>query len=108
MTAPTCSSAVSVTATSSTSPTFTWTPNCLAEGLTVEEEIIPSAGGPQPRWIIRARSPGHGTASPVGYGHVPLSMQQAVAPTALVSGHSYRVSVWDATGAEIGSRVFGP
>src|SRR5206468_4647046 len=34
--------------------TFTWTPNCLVDQVAVEENIAPSARGPQPRWIIQS------------------------------------------------------
>src|SRR6266540_1106056 len=75
-----CTGPVTVTTTSGLDPTFSWTPNCLVDQLSVEADIAPSAGGPQPRWL---------SASP------------------LVAGHEYTVRVF-ASGTQIGLRVFGP
>lgn len=108
-TEPACQSAVTVAVTSSTSPTstsptFTWAPNCSVGGLQVYEGRI---DGEYPVWIIEARTAGEGAGSPVVYGHAPFMMQESTGPTALVVGHSYRVTLVGATGAEIGTRVFG-
>jgi hypothetical protein len=108
-TAPLCPSLpLTVSVTSSTTPTFTWTPNCSADQLVVYEVIQPSAGPDQPVWIIKARTWGVGTASPVVYGHVTLSMRQTTGPEPLVVGRTYRVSVLNASRVEMGSRIFGP
>jgi hypothetical protein len=108
-TEPACSGVLTITAASTTQPTFSWTPNCRVDQLYVEEEIVPSAGGPQPRWIIESRVLGRGTPSPVTYGRVPfLTMREVLAPVNLVVGHQYRVIVRDSNMSEIGNRVFSP
>jgi len=108
-TAPACPSLpLTVSVTSSTSPTFTWTPNCAAEELIVYEVRQPSAGPDQPVWIIQARTEGVGAASPIVYGHVPFSMRQTAGPLPLVAGRSYRLSILNAARVEMGSRIFGP
>ena len=108
-TAPLCPSLpVTVSVTSSTSPTFTWTPNCPAEELIVYEVRQPSAGPDQTVWSIEARTGGVGTSSPVVYGHVPFVMRQSAGPAPLVSGRTYRVSILTAARVEIGSKIFGP
>jgi hypothetical protein len=109
VTAPACPSVpLTVSVTSSTTPTFTWTPNCSAAKLIVYEVIQPSAGGDQVVWIIEARISSLSAASPVVYGHVPFSMRQTAGPVALVGGRTYRVSVLNASRVEMGSKLFGP
>ena len=108
-TAPVCIGLVTLTVTSTAQPAFSWTPDCRVDQLYVEEEIAPSAGGPQPVWIIESRTPSHGTSSPVTYGELPfLTMREALAPTNLVAGHQYRVTVSDSGQGVIGNRVFSP
>jgi hypothetical protein len=102
---PSCSGAVAVTATSGLTPSFAWTPNCLVDQVVVEEQIAPSAGGPQMRWWIKSRITGQGTAAPLSYGTVPASMQQLLSATTLVTGHSYTVIVSIGT-TEIGRAVW--
>jgi len=102
-----CSGAVTMTPASGLAPTFTWTPNCLADQVAVEENIAPSAGGPQPRWIIQSRTTGQGTSSPLTYGDVPARMQEVLSAAPLVAGHQYRVSVSGGT-TVVGTRVFTP
>src|SRR5262249_36210977 len=105
-TAPVCTtSAVTVTVSSSSPPTFRWTPNCVAGEVIVEEARTPSSGGNHTVWLIAARSPGQGTASPVRYGFTPLLMKEIQAPEALVSGNGYIVTVVNETGQLIGQRV---
>ena|SRR5882762_5356879 len=108
-TEPACSGVLTMAAASTTQPTFSWTPNCRVDQLYVEEEIVPSAGGPQPRWIIASRVQGRGTPSPVTYGQLPfITMREVLAPANLVVGHQYRVIVLDSAMREIGNRVFSP
>src|SRR5258706_14778322 len=107
-TEPVCTGSVTVTATSAATPTFSWAPNCLVDQVYVEESIAPSAGGPQPRWIIASQVPGRGTPSPVTYGEVPFSMREVFADSALVVGHHYRVIVRDSATTELGAAVFDP
>jgi hypothetical protein len=102
-----CTGGVTLTTTSSLDPTFTWTPNCLADQVTVEEDIAPSAGGPQPRWIITSRVAGQGAGGPLGYGHVPPAMQEVLSAASLVAGHEYSVRVY-ATTTQVGVAVFTP
>ena len=101
-------SAVTVTASSSTHPTFRWSPNCVAGEVLVEEARTPSSGGNHTVWLIAALSAGNGTDSPVLYGYVPPRMGQTQTPEPLVSGHAYIVSVLNVTGQMIGQTVFGP
>jgi len=101
-------SAVTVTVSSSTRPTFRWTPNCVAGEVIVEEARTPSSGGNHTVWLIAARSPGQGTDSPVLYGYVPPLMGETQSPEALISGHGYIVTVVNVTGQLIGQRVFSP
>src|SRR5437899_5619515 len=68
-----CTGVVTLTATPALEPSFAWTPNCLVDGLLVEEVLPPSLGGPQPRWFITARIAGRGAGSPLAYGRVPAS-----------------------------------
>ena len=108
-TAPVCPSLpLTVSVTSSTSPTFTWTPNCVAEELIVYEVRQPSVGPDLSVWIIKARTEGVGAASPIVYGHVPFSMRQTAGPLPLVPGRSYRLSVLNGARVEMGSKLFGP
>jgi len=102
-----CSGFVTLTATSAINPSIAWTPTCLVDQVTVEEDIAPSAGGPQPRWIIRSRITGRGTPSPLGYGQVPTSMEEVLSAATLVVGHEYSVHVYDST-MEVGVAVFRP
>jgi len=102
-----CTGPVTVTTTSDLDPTFSWTPNCLVDQLSVEADIAPSAGGPQPRWLIAARVTGRGAGAPLRYGHVPFTMEEALSASPLVAGHEYTVRVF-ASGTQIGLRVFGP
>jgi len=105
---PVCSGPVTVTATSAARPTFAWTPSCLVDQVYVEESIAPSAGGPQPRWIIQSRVTGQGAPSPFAYGQVPFGMREALTAATLVSGHHYRVGVYDSAMREIGAAGFTP
>src|SRR5947207_3278620 len=102
-----CTTPVTVTTTSTVDPTFSWAPNCLVDQVTVEEDIAPSAGGPQTRWIITARVTGQGTGAPLGYGQVPPAMQEVVSPISLVAGHEYSVRVYAPT-MQVGVAVFRP
>ncbi len=102
-----CTTPVTVTTTSTIDPTFSWTPNCLVDQVTVEEDIASSAGGPQARWIITARVTGQGTGAPLGYGQLPPAMQEVVSPVSLVSGHEYSVRVY-APNMQVGVAVFRP
>jgi hypothetical protein len=102
-----CTGAVTVMPSSGLTPNLVWTPNCLVDQVTVEENIAPSAGGPQPRWIIQSRTTGQGTPSPLRYGDVPASMQEVLSAAALVAGHQYRVSVLGG-GMVVGTAVFTP
>jgi hypothetical protein len=102
-----CSGAVTLTPSSGLTPTLVWTPNCLVDQVTVEENIAPSAGGPQPRWIIQSQTTGQGTPSPLRYGDVPAPMQVVLSAAALVAGHQYRVHV-SGGGTVVGTAVFTP
>jgi hypothetical protein len=102
-----CTGAVALTATSTGTPSFAWTPNCLVDQVAVEENIAPSAGGPQPRWAIQSRVTGRGTRSPLGYGQVPLSMEELLSAAALVTGHQYSVRVYANT-TQVGVATFRP
>jgi len=102
-----CAGPVTLTATSALEPTFAWTPNCLVDQVTLEEDIAPSAGGPQPRWIIQARVTGRGARAPLVYGQVPAPMEELLSATALVAGHEYSVRVYTAT-VEGGVAIFRP
>ena len=86
-----CPRVVTLTATPGLEPRFAWTPNCLVDGVLVEEVLPPSAGGPQPRWFIIARIAGQGTGSPVQYGQVPASMAERYKAVTLATGHRYSV-----------------
>jgi len=99
---------LTVSVTSSTTPTFTWTPNCVAHELIVYEVRQPSSGGDQPVWIIGGRTATASVASPIVYGHVPLSMRQVTGPLPLVMGRTYRVSILNSANVEMGSKIFGP
>src|SRR5688572_6186782 len=102
-----CTDPVTLTATSALEPSFAWTPNCLVDQVTLEENIAPSAGGPQPRWAIRSRVAGHGTRSPLRYGDVPATMEELLSPATLVAGHEYSVRVFAST-VLVGQAVFRP
>jgi len=102
-----CTGPVTLTATSALEPNFEWTPNCLVDQLTVEEDIAPSAGGPQPRWIIQARVTGRGARAPLAYGQVPTPMEELLTATPLVAGHEYTVRVYAAM-VEVGVATFRP
>ena len=100
-----CSGAVTVTSTSSVSPTLSWTPNCRIDKLVVEEPLPPSAGDSHLLWVISARTPGEGAAAPIRYGQVPASMQESVPAEPMAMGHSYRIRVL-VGGATVGERPF--
>lgn len=102
-----CTAQVTLTATSGLQPRFTWTPNCLVDEVTLEENIAPSAGGPQPRWAIRSRMTGQGTRSPLLYGVVPATMEEVLSPATLVAGHEYSARVYGGT-TLVGVLVFRP
>ncbi len=106
---PSCSETdrVTVTTASSLTPTFAWSPNCLVDQVIVEEQIAPSAGGPQMRWWIKSRTTGQGTAAPLRYGAVPASMDELLSAATLVTGHYYTVIVSSGT-TEIGRVVLAP
>lgn len=107
-TEPVCTGFLTVTATSTAEPTFSWTPTCLVDQVYVEESIAPSAGGPQPRWIIQSRVPGRGTPPPLRYGQVPSTMHEVLADTNLIAGHHYRVILRDSTFTELGAAAVNP
>jgi len=102
-----CTNPVTLTATLALQPRFAWSPNCLVDQITVVEDIAPSAGGPQPRWIIRARIAGQGVSAPLAYGYAPRTMQVLLNATPLVAGHEYSVRVYAAT-TEVGVAIFRP
>jgi hypothetical protein len=102
-----CSGAVTVTPTSDLAPTLAWAPNCFVDQVTVEESIAPSAGGPQPRWIIQSQTTGQGTPSPLRYGDVPARMKEVLSAQPLVTGHQYRISV-SGGATVVGTAVFTP
>ena|ERR1051325_2165412 len=102
-----CTGPVTLTATSGLEPSFAWSPNCLVDQVTVEEDIAPSAGGPQSRWIIQARVTGQGARAPLSYGQVPTPMEELLSATPLVAGHEYSVRVYAAM-VEVGVAIFRP
>ena len=102
-----CTGFVTLTATATLEPTFAWAPNCLVDQVTVEEDIAPSAGGPQPRWIIRSRVTGQGAGAPIMYGHLPPSMEEVLSAASLVAGHEYSVRAYAGT-LEVGGAIFRP
>lgn len=101
---PTVPVTVSVTP-SSTTPTFTWTPNCMADEVVVYEV---TATPDVTMWVLTARTHGVGTTSPVVYGQVPFSMRQTTGPFPLSAFQTYRVSVLNSARVEIGSKIFNP
>src|SRR5438309_10847009 len=96
-----CSGFVTLTATSAINPSIAWTPTCLVDQVTVEEDIAPSAGGPQPRWIIRSRITRRGNPSPLGYGQVPASMEYVLSASTFVAGRQYSDQRYERT-CEVG------
>ncbi len=104
---PPCAGPVTLAATSALEPSFAWTPNCLVDQLTLEEDIAPSAGGPQPRWAMRSRVTGHGIPGPLRYGDVPASMEELLSPATLVAGREYSARVFAGT-VVVGQAVFRP
>ena len=96
---------MTLTATTALEPGFVWTPNCLVDQDTLEENIAPSAGGPQARWAIRSRVTGQGTPSPLRYGDVPASMKERA--VTLVAGYEYSARVFAGT-VVVGHAVFRP
>src|SRR5207237_10539520 len=94
---PPCTDPVTLTATTALEPGFAWTPNCLVDQVTLEENIAPSAGGPQARWAMRSRVTGQGKPSPDRYGDVAASMAELTSAAAAAAGQAAYVSVLVAT-----------
>ena len=88
-----CGETVTLTATSSLSPTLSWNPNCLIDELVVEQPLPPSVGGVHVLWLINARTQGEGAGAPIRYGTVPASMHESSAAKPLVMGHAYRIRI---------------
>jgi len=109
ITVPRCPSLpLTVSVTASANPTFSWTPNCVAEALIVYEVRQPSVGPDLTVWIVAARTRGIGALSPVAYGQRPFTMRQTTDPLPLVAGRTYRVSILNTYRVEMGSRLFTP
>src|SRR4051812_34307579 len=99
-TTPACTSGVSVTSSTGTSPTFTWTPSCTAAGLFVQRV---SDGFVM--WSLSTTTTQ--LSSPITFGLTPDN----ATPTQLsplVAGTAYRVGLVNSTGVELATRVFTP
>lgn len=93
-----CTDAVILTVGSSTAPTFSWTPTCLAYQLEVQD----STGADM--WGVAADS-GNTLASGLQYGVVPAQASASMAPVALVSGQFYAVGLFRLAGLSGGPEL---
>jgi hypothetical protein len=85
-----CTGTVSISVTAGTTPSFSWTPECLVNEFLVE----PTARGIGDRWSF------HGTAAPpVRYGVLPAGAQLGRSPEPLIQGTEYRVVLRQGSGA---------
>lgn len=98
-----CRGAVTVAATSESSPLFTWAPDCAVSRLRVVGP--PNMGVSDVRWDVRGGQAG--IASGVRYGLVPPGATQEVAPRTL-SGTSLNVEVFSADGTRLGGVPLPP
>jgi hypothetical protein len=94
---PPCSGALTVTVDNRTTPTFSWTPLCGANGLTVDEVNGPP-GTTASVWAVGAETGLFGPA--VRYGTPPMNAENLIPTVALQTGHTYRVTVLR-TGGEV-------
>ncbi len=83
---PDCTGAVTVTASSGLTPSFSWNPKCQLEGLVV-------TGPSGVVWSIEGTSQTNSISPPVRYGSTPGGARLLVAATALTAGASYQVTV---------------
>ena|SRR5712672_952781 len=108
-TAPTltpCAGPVTVTLQTRTlQPTFSWSPNCLTDQVSVAEEFPPSVGGDQMKWILMTRRDEKGSGAPLRYGAVPLSMEELLHAQPLAPTHTYHVRVYG-SGSMVGEAYF--
>lgn len=106
---PACTGPVTVTATSGTSPTFSWTPACQLEGLTV---ALPGPGAIV--WSVASPNQTNSIAPSVRYGRTPAGATLVTGATALSAGSSYGVTLFvfdDGHGGSVqaaGSLTFVP
>ena len=106
---PACTGTVTATVSAGTTPTFSWTPACSLEGLIV---ALPGPGALA--WRIESTTQTNTIAPPVTYGVTPAGAQAPTAPTALVTGTTYDLSLLrldDHQGGTIqpaGSATFAP
>jgi len=90
---PECTGPVSLAISAGTAPTFTWTPDCRASILVVDD---PSNGGTQ--WVLRSQGELNRLRSPIAYGATPSGSVTEFQPTTLVVAKQYRGRVSRATG----------
>jgi hypothetical protein len=88
-----CTGPVSLVTSAGTAPTFTWTPNCRASILVVDD---PSNGGTQ--WVLRSQGEQNRLQSPIVYGGTPSGSVTEFQPTELLAAKQYRGRVSRATG----------
>src|SRR5258708_39273866 len=74
-----CAGPVTVTLQTRTlQPTFSWSPNCLTDQVSVAEEFPPSGGGDQMRWILMTRREAKGSGVPLVQGRATLMKEGTV------------------------------
>jgi hypothetical protein len=101
-----CTGDVTLSVTSGTAPSISWSPACKLFLVLVEAE-----GGDV--WAVISDG-ANAIATPVRYGVVPTGATELQAPTPLVAGLSYSVSVFRWTGPNpqdgtpIGQKIFTP
>lgn len=84
-----CQRPVTLSVSASATPAFSWTPNCGVTSLRIYEEAAPGSVV----WSI-AGANSQPLPSPITYAHSPPGAQELVAPSGLVIGTTYRVSLF--------------
>jgi hypothetical protein len=92
-----CTGAVTVTVTDGLTPTFSWTPACLAHFIDIQptDPLPPGTVAGSPVWFVLAKGGAGNTLLPgLHYGQVPAEGDNATPATPLSKGQRYIVRVW--------------
>ncbi len=87
-----CTAPLVATASAGREPVFTWTPACGIAEIAVNDDVAPGDTG-QTRWWAQTRDGRNTISSGVRFGSMPSGTRLVVAPTALLAGHSYLVTL---------------
>jgi hypothetical protein len=98
-----CTGPVRVTATNSTTPTVTWSPQCQVNTIDFAEPDF----AVRALWVVLDPARGTPIASPVQYGVVPAGAMEQAPAQAMVAGRTYMVQLWVADSTDLFAMFVG-